>query len=100
MPKMKKILASVLVISHQLALANCAIPGWPGCSMEDFNNALRAEQQQNLMEQQVRELQRNNQLLREQNQLLEQIQMAPPAMSYDQQRMQRCLTMPLRTPGC
>lgn len=96
---MKKILITLWFLLHTLAQADCSIPGWPGCTMEDFNNALRARQQQNLMEQQVRQLQRNNQLLQEQNQILEQMRTAPP-MSYDQLRMQRCLTMPLGTPGC
>jgi hypothetical protein len=66
----------VVVLSHN-SYADCSIPGWPNCSIEDANRALDRKQQQNLLMQQQRqqieiqnqqlfELQRANQL-KEQN---------------------------------
>ncbi|MEY5029225.1 MAG: hypothetical protein RLZ63_1540 [Pseudomonadota bacterium] len=81
---------------------NCAIPGWPGCSAQDFNRAMQEQQMRNLMEEQVRQQRRSNQLIQEQNRLIEQQMLIPQQVlpNYEQLRMQRCLTMPLGTPGC
>lgn len=81
---------------------NCAIPGWPGCTVQDFNRAMQEQQMRNLLEEQVRQQRRSNQLLQEQNRLIEQQMWMPQqvAPSYEQLRMQKCLTMPLLTPGC
>lgn len=80
---------------------NCAIPGYPGCTNADFNRALQAERNQ-FNDQQQRQLQRrNNELLQEQNDILRQQQFQNnPANIYQQMNGQRCLTLPLGTPGC
>jgi len=97
-------IVSAVVFTASIAqINNCSIPGYPGCTIEDFNQAMREKRQMDLMEQQVREQRRSNQLMQEQNQLLQQMQNSQPVMPqnyYQQQRMQRCLTMPLGTPGC
>lgn len=50
--------------------ADCSIPGWPNCSIEDANRALDRKQQQNLLMQQQR------QLIEIQNQQLFELQRA------------------------
>ena len=69
-------ISTYILYSHH-SYADCSIPGWPNCSIEDANRALDRKQEQNLLMQQQRqlieiqnqqlfELQRANQL-REQN---------------------------------
>ncbi len=73
----KLFIISCIVLISLNSHADCSIPGWPNCSIEDANRALDRKQQQNLLIQQQRqlieiqnqqlfELQRANQL-REQN---------------------------------
>ena len=106
---MKKtaLILSLLFIGK--AFANCAIPGWPGCTNEDFQNAMQRQQQLNLQQQQLRELQRANQLTQQlieqqrQQQLDNMLWQQPivtPQNYYEQQRQMKCLTMPLGTRGC
>jgi hypothetical protein len=106
---MKKISLIFMLLFVGKVFANCAIPGWPGCSDADFQNAMQLQRQQNIQEQQLRELQRANQLTqqlieqqRQQqlNNMLWQEPMIVPQNYYDQQRQMRCLTMPLGTRGC
>lgn len=75
----------ILLFSHN-SLADCSIPGWPNCSIEDSFRALDRRQQQNIQnqqqqqllqfqQQQLNELQRQNKLTEEllkqqQNQIL------------------------------
>lgn len=89
-------------ISSSAQINNCSIPGWPGCSAEDFNRAMQEQHMRNLLEEQVRQQRRANQLMQEQNNLIEQQMLMPQQVvpNYQQLRMQRCLTMPLGTPGC
>lgn len=82
---------------------NCSIPGFPGCTMEDFNQAIREQRQNDLLLQQLNQQRRANALMEQQNQILQQLQMQNlmvPQNNYQQQQMQRCLLMPLGTPGC
>lgn len=74
-----------LLFAHN-SIADCSIPGWPNCSIEDAHRALDRRQQQNLQhqqqqqllqlqQQQLNELQRQNKLTEEllkqqQNQIL------------------------------
>ncbi len=106
---MKKIATLLLLFSMGNVFANCAIPGWPGCTYEDFQNAMQVQQQLNIQQQQLRELQRANQLTQqlieqqEQQQIMNMIMQRPiidPQNYYIQQNQIRCLNMPLRTPGC
>lgn len=110
---MKKITLIFMFLFVGKVFANCAIPGWPGCSDADFQNAMQLQRQQNMQEQQLRELQRANQLsqqLIEQqrkqfqqqqlNNMLWQEPMIVPQNYYDQQRQLKCLNMPLGTRGC
>jgi len=106
---MKKIALILFLLFIGKAFANCAIPGWPGCTDEDFQNAMQRQQQLNLQQQQLRELQRANQLTqqlieqqRQQqlNNMLWQEPLIVPQNYYDQQRQMKCLTMPLGTRGC
>jgi hypothetical protein len=70
---------------------------------------MQLQRQQNIQEQQLRELQRANQLTqqlieqqRQQqlNNMLWQEPMIVPQNYYDQQRQLKCLNMPLGTRGC
>lgn len=79
----------------------CAIPGYPGCTSADFNRAMQAQQNQFNYQQQLQLQRRNNELLQEQNNILRQQQFQNnPANIYQQMNSQRCLSMPLSTPGC
>ncbi len=85
----------------------CLIPGYPGCSVEDFYSALENEKARTLIERNLQEQRRRNQLLEEQNRLLrENFNFLPiyPRLDYQEfyreWNRQRCMTMPLRTPGC
>lgn len=94
------------------ASANCLIPGWPGCTNEDFQNAIQRQQQINIQQQQLIELQRANQLTQQlieqqRRQQLNQLIWEEPIITpivpqnyYMQQHQMRCLTMPLGTRGC
>lgn len=44
-----------VLLSHN-SYADCSIPGWPNCSIEDAHRALDRKQQQNLLMQQQRQL--------------------------------------------
>lgn len=95
---------STTVISQ---VNNCIVPGYPGCSREDFDRALMEQrqlqiqqrqinmqqQQLQLQQQQLYEAQRNNQILEQQNNFVNPVQ---PYNSWQQ----RCLSMPLGTRGC
>jgi hypothetical protein len=68
---MKKIiLISSLFFFSSNSFADCSIPGWPNCSIEDSYRALDRKQQQNLLMQQQR------QLIEIQNQQLFELQRA------------------------
>lgn len=106
---MKKITLIFILFLVGKVSANCAIPGWPGCSDEDFQRAMQLQRQQYIQEQQLRELQRANQLTqqlieqqRQQqlNNMLWQEPIITPQDYYIQQHQIRCLNMPLRTRGC
>jgi hypothetical protein len=103
---MKKTTLIILSLFVGNVFANCAIPGYPGCSDADFRNAMRLQQLQNIQEQQLRELQRANQLTQQlieqqrQQQMLNPIWQEPIINPYIQQHQMRCLSMPLGTRGC
>ena len=80
----------------------CAIPGYPGCTTADFYRALREQQAQYDYQEQLQIQRRNNELLQQQNNLLRQQQQFQnnPVNIYNQMNGQRCLSMPLGTPGC
>jgi hypothetical protein len=59
----------IILVSHS-SYADCSIPGWPNCSIEDAHRALDRKQQQNLLMQQQR------QLIEIQNQQLFELQRA------------------------
>jgi hypothetical protein len=66
----------VVMLSHN-SYADCSIPGWPNCSIEDSHRALDRRHQQNLQQQQQQQLlqfqqQQLNELQR-QNQLTEKL---------------------------
>ena len=102
---MKIFLSILLTIACTGAAAQtnpCLIPGYPGCSQSDFYSALEAEQARNLLQNQLQQQRRRNELLEEQNELLRG-QFPPPiypTLNYQELQRQRCMTMPLRTPGC
>lgn len=103
----KRLFLGITILICFNSFANCLIPGWPGCSAQDFQNALQAQQQLQLQQQQLRELQQANELTR---QLLEQQKQQhlqnfiwqEPKIVIDPiwVHQQRCLTMPLGTRGC
>jgi hypothetical protein len=103
---MKKITLIFMLLFVGKVFANCAIPGWPGCTDADFQNAMQIQRQQNIQEQQLRELQRANQLTQQlieqqrQQQINTPIWQDNPQNYYIQQHQMRCLTMPLGTRGC
>jgi len=103
---MKKALIIILITACTGAAAqtnNCKIPGWPGCSERDFYRALEEERQRALLDNLVRQQRRANELLEEQNSLLMQQNILGPIYGvpdYRELQRQRCMTMPLLTPGC
>lgn len=50
---MKKIGIIFLCIVSGNTFANCGIPGWPGCSHQDFQDAMRLQEQQYIQQQQL-----------------------------------------------
>lgn len=71
-----------MVTATVQAQANCIIPGYPGCTRDDFDRALQIQaqqqqqqqyqiQQQQLQQQQLQEMRRSNQI---QQQMLEEQQ--------------------------
>lgn len=97
-------LAGALTCLQVSAQTNpCAIPGYPGCTNADFNRAMREQQYQNDYQEQLQLQRRNNELLRQQNDILRQQQYQNQfdnTNSYQRMQGQRCLSMPLGTPGC
>lgn len=82
---------------------NCLIPGYPGCTSADFYRALQAQQAQQDYQEQLQLQRRNNELLQQQNNLLRQQQFQNQfdnTNMYQRMQGQRCLSMPLGTPGC
>lgn len=113
---MKKISFVLIMFLVGKVFADCGIPGWPGCSDRDFQNAMELRNQRNLQnyqlniqEQQLQEMQRANrltqQLIEQQrrqnlhNSIFQDAVIVPPDF-YQQIQQQRCLTMPLGTRGC
>jgi hypothetical protein len=98
------VLLSALSLPQANAQNNpCAIPGYPGCTSADFNRAMQQQQNQNDYQQQLQLQRRNNQLLQEQNDMMRQQQYQNQFDNINrnqQMQGQRCLSMPLGTPGC
>lgn len=76
---MKKILAFYLCfyVLSAAAQGNCIIPGYPGCTRDDFDRALQIQgqiqqqqqfqiQQQQFQQQQLQEMRRSNQIMEQQ----------------------------------
>jgi hypothetical protein len=106
---MKKITLVFMLLFVGKVFANCAVPGWPGCTDADFQNAMQIQRQQNMQEQQLRELQRANQLtqqlIEQQRQQFRQQQLnnmlwEPMITPQNNSNQIRCLNMPLGTRGC
>ena len=47
---MKKISLLLLIFFVGKAFADCGVPGWPGCSDRDFQNAMELRNQRNKLE--------------------------------------------------
>lgn len=101
----KTILMIIILVNSGSVIAqinNCIIPGFPGCTEQDFYRALKQQEQQNMQQQYLNEMRRNNQLMQEQLELQRQLQLQQQLQPnpYIQQHNQRCLIAPLLTPGC
>jgi hypothetical protein len=76
---MKKLIIMTLLLQvfGVQAQGNCLVPGYPGCTRDDFDRALQMQaqqqqqqqyqmQQQQLQQQQLQEMRRSNQLMEQQ----------------------------------
>lgn len=89
-----KLIITSLIFLHALcaqAQGNCIIPGYPGCTRDDFDRALQIQnqmqqqqqyqmQQQQFQQQQLQEMRRSNQIMEQQLQQQQMNNLLPNPM--------------------